>query len=126
MESTLAQVSIKISDLILNKKKCYFQTFLLSKKEVVAILIIGFQITKRNYAINRQVFPLKATRQTHAQTELSRSKTTKIKRHSRSPRRKLERIETREAALPSPRLNPIRVKKYQGGRNIKIGRASRF
>jgi|688.fasta_scaffold2429465_1 hypothetical protein len=28
--------------------------------------------------------------------------------------------------LPQPRVNPIRMKKYLGGKNIKIGRASRF
>lgn len=32
VEETLAQVKIRASDLILNKKKSYFQTFLLSKK----------------------------------------------------------------------------------------------
>ena len=68
VESTLAQVKIRVSDLILNKKKCYFQTFLLSKNEVVAILILGFQVVKRNYAVSKQVFPLKGTRQTHAQS----------------------------------------------------------
>lgn len=123
LQETLAQVKIKVSDLILNKKKSYFQTFLLSRKEVVAILIVGFQIAKKNYYVSKQAFPIKVARQSHAQTELSRSKTTKIKR---SPRKKEQRMEAREEGLPSPRANPIRVRKYKGGKNIKIGRASRF
>lgn len=68
---------------------------------------------------------MKIARESHAHTEFSKSKTTKIKRRSIKKRKSKER-KSKEQKIPSPRPNPIRVKKYKGGKNIKIGRASRF
>ena len=66
MEEVIGRVQIKISDLLLNKKKNYFQTFLLTKKDVLAIIIIGFQITKKDYIVSRQAYPLRLARKSQA------------------------------------------------------------
>lgn len=89
------------------------------------MVILGFQISKKNYIVSRQAYPLKLARKSQAYTEFTKSKTTKIKRGSRS-RKKVSPNLQKNSNLPQPRANPIRLKKYLGGKNIKIGRASRF
>lgn len=74
----------------------------------------------------RQVYPLKIARQSQAQTEFSKNKTTKKIKRKSPKKRSGEKQYGKVEKLPEARANPIRVRKYLGGKNIKIGRASRF
>lgn len=70
-------------------------------------------------------YPLQIERKSQAHSEITRSKTTKFNANLLG-KKILEQKEERFERMPSPKANPIKLKKYLGGRNIKIGRASRF
>lgn len=97
---------------------------------MLAIIILGFEIG-RKFKISRQIYPRKG-RQSHANTEVAtRSKTTHKNEeniHTGKTKKMVmkESQQTQADKLPSPRVNPVRFRKYIGGKNIKIGRANRF
>jgi len=62
--------------------------------------------------------------------QYSQSETKRIEDYIRQTK-KLKKLENYlnedvKKKLPSPQANKIKIKKYLGGKNIKIGRASRF
>ena len=104
-----------MSDLLLNKKQNYYQCLVLSEKEVIGNLIIGYHINKDKRTLELEHFKQEVSSVTQLKKKMSRRRSTDHHQY-----------ESRPSRLPEPKTNPIKMRKYQGGHNIKIGRASRF
>lgn len=80
-------------------------------------MIIGYQISKDKKVSDLYNFKQDAS----SATQLKKKKMSHARRSTEH-----NNYESRPSKLPSPKTNPIKTRKYQGGLNIKIGRASRF